>query len=106
MAYEILSDKTRKTRKALLAASLIGICISHIDVNISKVTVFGTEFKFGNFEAIPIILGLIILFYLINFYAYGALDLRNFQKMYSREAVDTIIKDENNEPKRSRKTNE
>ena len=71
MALETLSDSTRKVRKGLLASSLIGYAISRIGVSISKVSVFGTEIKIGNFEAIPFVLGMIIIYYLITFISYS-----------------------------------
>ncbi len=71
MALETLSENTRKIRRSLLAASLIGYSISKIDVRISKVTVFGTEFKIGDFQAIPFVLGLItFIFYALSEYAH------------------------------------
>ncbi len=70
MALETISESTRKVRKSLLAASLVGLSISMIDVSISKITIFGTEFKIGNFQAIPFVLGVIVLYFLITFIFY------------------------------------
>ena len=80
-ALKIISEPTRKIRKSLLIFSLIGYSISKIDVTISRVTVLGTEFRIGNFDAIPFVLGMIILFFLTTFFFYS------IQDYYSQSAV-------------------
>lgn len=71
MAQETISENTRKVRRSLLAASLIGVVISFIDVSITKVSLFGTEFSIGKFETIPVVLTAIILYFLVTFASYA-----------------------------------
>ena len=90
MALETLSENTRKIRRSLLAAGLVGYLISKIDVSIPKVTIFGTEFKIGNFQAIPFVLGLIVLYYLITFSFYALSEYAQLYREGKKEFLSTL----------------
>jgi hypothetical protein len=94
MALETLSEETRKVRRSLLAASLIGYAISEIDVTITKFTVFGTEFKFGNFDAIPFVLGFIILYFFITFIIFALSEYAFLFRGERREYIRKIMNSE------------
>ncbi len=83
---EFLSENTRKNRKSLLLVCLIGIIISSINLKITKISLLGTEFLIENFDAIPVILGLVILYFLIAFISYGLFEYsrayRNLREEY------------------------
>jgi hypothetical protein len=94
MALETLSEDVRKVRRSLLAASLIGYAISKIDVTITKATVFGTEFKFGNFDAIPFVLALIILYFFIAFIIFALSEYASLYRGERREYIRRIMNSE------------
>jgi hypothetical protein len=82
-----LSEITRKVRKSLLVFSLIGYAVSKIDISISKVSVVGTEFLIGNFDAIPFVLGMIILYFLLSFLTYSWAEFREVRIVRLREKL-------------------
>ena len=90
MTLGTLSENTKRIRRSLLTASLVGCVITMIDVSISKVTVFGTEFKIGNYQAIPIVLGLIISYYLITFSIYALSEYEHMYRKGKKEYLTTL----------------
>jgi hypothetical protein len=67
METDDLSENSRKLRKSMLAFSMVGLVLAYVQPVINKVTVLGTEFIITNFGALPTILGLIILYFLVSF---------------------------------------
>ena len=59
-----LSESTRKVRMGLLTACLIGFSISKVGFVVTKVSILGSELALTRIEAIPFILGVVVLYYL------------------------------------------
>ena len=69
-----LSDVTRKERKALLAASLIGLFIAKTGLLPTEVSALGVKFNFSDQKAILGVLALITAYFLVGFALYAASD--------------------------------
>lgn len=81
MSITYLSENTRKIRRSLLLVSLIGYAISKLGLALTEVQVFGSKFEFQNYTAIPFVLILVILYFLITFVVYaGSEQSRGFLK--------------------------
>ena len=90
MAVEKLSPETRKVRKSLMAVCLIGFALAKVQLTFEKFTILGSVFIVQNYQAIPLIIGLIILYYLVTFLFY-ALDEYQQEFLESRkEYLKTI----------------
>ena len=89
-----LSEETRKTRKGLLVVCLIAFSISKIGLTVKKVNVFGSELIISNFESIPLVLGLMVLYYLFTFLSYGLDEYSAAYRKLHRENVERIKTDE------------
>ncbi len=66
-----LSDNTRKIRRGLMIACMIGFTMAKVGLIIKKISIFGTELAITNFEVIPFVIGLAVLYYLLTFISYG-----------------------------------
>jgi hypothetical protein len=69
-----LSDVTRKERKALLAASLIGLFIAKTGLLPTEVSALGVKFDFSDQKAILGVLALVTAYFLVGFALYAASD--------------------------------
>ncbi|MEC4686191.1 MAG: hypothetical protein VST71_10725 [Nitrospirota bacterium] len=87
----ILSNHTRKVRKSLLIASVIGYSISKIGLTIKKVSLFGSEFSITNHEAIPFILIIITTYLLITFISYSLSDYSSHYRKGKRDYIEQIV---------------
>lgn len=74
MESEPLTGFTRKLRKSLLIASFIGFAISYAGLSVSEVSLLGSKLAITNFEIIPFVLGIIVLYFLANFIFFGFYD--------------------------------
>ncbi len=89
MESDLLSESTRKTRKSMLTFALIGILISRIQVTIGEVSVLGTKFIVKDFGAIPVILALVVLYFLLSF---GFNGLNDFSIAHRKRREDLVDK--------------
>ena len=66
-----LSDNTRKIRKGLLIVCLVSFSISKVGLIVKKISIMGSELAITNFESIPLILGLMVFYFLLTFICYS-----------------------------------
>ena len=92
MESDFLSASTKKTRRSLLAASVTGILISYVGISISKVSVMGTQFIIKDFASIPVILGLVVLYFLVVFIFNGLQEYRTLLGKARSEYFDRLEK--------------
>ncbi|MGN2670306.1 hypothetical protein [Aliivibrio fischeri] len=67
---EPLTETTRKTRRNLLASSVIGIVIVKVGLVPKKISAFGIEFSQANQESLLQLISAVIIFYIITFLVY------------------------------------
>jgi|SRR3989339_1965451 len=82
-----LSDETKKIRKSLLLFCAIGFSLSQIGLSIGKISLFGSVLYASNIAAIPIVLGLIVLYYLVSFIVVG---LHEYSNSYRKSREEYI----------------
>ncbi|HHF3262362.1 hypothetical protein NB501_07960 [Vibrio alginolyticus] len=76
---EPLNETTRKARRNLLAASVLGIVTAKVGLVPTKVSAFGVEFSSSNIEALMTLLALSITYFLITFIVYIISELQGWQ---------------------------
>ncbi|MCV3263256.1 hypothetical protein OGZ01_11305 [Vibrio harveyi] len=85
---EPLNETTRKARRNLLAASVLGIVTSKVGLVPTKISAFGVEFSSSNLEALMTLLALSIGYFLITFVVYITSELQGWQLLItSKRAV-------------------
>ncbi len=82
-----LSDNTRKIRRWLLLVCLIGYSISKLDLTLTEIHVFGSKFEMLNYTAIPFVLIIVILYFLITYAFYS---LSEYSHGHWTEAADVV----------------
>ena len=90
MENGILSDHTRRVRKSLLISSVIGFSISKIGLTVNKVSLLGSEFSIINYKAIPFIISLIIVYFLITFISYALSEYASHHRKGVHDYIDQI----------------
>ncbi len=94
----ILSDETRKIRKGLLVVCLIGFSISKVGLVVKKISILGSELAITRFEAIPLILGLMVLYYLLTFICYGLDEYSSGHRKMHEEYLEKLESGKNYSP--------
>ncbi|MBM9606244.1 hypothetical protein [Desulfopila inferna] len=85
---EPLNETTRRTRRNLLAAAVIGIVITKVGLVPSKISAFGIKFTQANQKSLLVLLSLIIIYFLIIFIVYVSSELVAWQIAFrSKELV-------------------
>jgi len=74
MARYTISEYTRKIRKSLLAATLVGFAIAKIGVVVEEVSIFATKVSLQNYNAITWVIFAIVLYFLVTFVFYALSD--------------------------------
>lgn len=77
---ELLSPLTRKVRNRLLTSNFVGFVLGILGLQINKISILGSEFGVTRNEMIPIVLVVLILYYLITFIVYGLDDFFKLDK--------------------------
>jgi len=107
METDFLTEPTRKLRKSLLVASLIGFAISYAGLRVSEVSLLGSKLSITKFEVIPLVLGIVVSYFLVTFLIFGLYEYsQSYRKLrngylerlakgteYSRLNTDKALKD-------------
>lgn len=89
MESEFLTEPTRKLRKSLLVASLIGFAISYAGLRVSEVSLLGSKLSITRFEVIPFVLGIVVSYFLVTFIIFG---FHDYAQSYRKKRIDIIEK--------------
>lgn len=92
METDFLTESTRKLRKSLLVASLIGFAISYAGLRVAKVSLLGSELSITRFEVIPFVLGIIVLYFLVTFIIFGLYDYSQSHRKLRNDYLEAISK--------------
>ncbi|HDM8137811.1 TPA: hypothetical protein P0E12_002044 [Vibrio harveyi] len=84
---EPLNETTRKARRNLLAASVLGIVTSKVGLVPTKISAFGVEFSSSNLEALMTLLALSIGYFLITFVVYITSELQGWQLLITSKQL-------------------
>jgi len=84
---EPLNETTRKVRRNLMAASVIGVVITKVGLVPSKISAFGVEFTSANQQALMMLLTIAILYFAINFMIYFFSELSAWQIAISSKEI-------------------
>lgn len=87
---EPLNDTSRKVRRNLLAASVIGVFIAKVGLIPSKFAVFGIEFSEANQDALLILLIFVIAYFAITFLVYVSSELVAWQMIFRSEEMERL----------------
>jgi len=77
-----------------LIASLIGFAISYAGLRVSEVSLLGSKLAITKFEVIPILLGIIVLYFLVTFIIFGFYDYAQSNRKIRIDYLDRISKGE------------
>lgn len=82
-----LSEVTRRSRRNLLASSLVGLLFTIAELKPNEINLFGISSQEINLPRVLIVLGLVILYFTVNFiiYAYSDYQVRSI-KIYRRKS--------------------
>lgn len=87
MESEFLTEPTRKLRKSLLIASLIGFAISYAGLRVSEISLLGSKLSITKFEVIPFVLGIVVSYFLVTFIIFG---LYEYSQSYRKQRIDIL----------------
>lgn len=85
MESEFFTERTRKLRKSLLVASLIGFAISYAGLRVSEISLLGSKLSITRFEVIPFVLGIVVSYFLVTFIIFGFYD---YAQSYRKKRID------------------
>lgn len=87
---EPLNETSRKVRRNLLAASVIGVFIAKVGLIPSKFSVLGIEFSEANQEALLTLLIFVIAYFVITFLVYVSSELVAWQMIFRSEEMERL----------------
>ncbi|EKA7394217.1 TPA: hypothetical protein ACN36B_004535 [Vibrio parahaemolyticus] len=87
---EPLNETTRKARRNLLAASVLGIVTAKVGLVPTKVSAFGVEFSSSNIEALMTLLALSITYFLVTFIVYIVSELQGWQLLIASKELSEL----------------
>jgi len=87
---EPLNETTRKARRNLLAASVIGLVITRVGLVPEKISAFGIEFTSANQEALTALLVAAILYFLVSFSVYVFSELTAWQVVLASRQLESL----------------
>jgi len=87
MESEFFTERTRKLRKSLLIASLIGFAISYAGLRVSEISLLGSKLSITRFEVIPFVLGIVVSYFLVTFIIFG---LYEYSQSYGKMRMDIL----------------
>ena len=90
---EPLNETTRKSRRNLLAASILGIVTAKVGLLPTKISAFGVEFSTSNLEALMTLLCLAIVYFLVTFIVYIVSELQGWQLLISSKQLEQLKKE-------------
>jgi len=96
---EPLNETTRRARRNLLAASVIGVIIAKVGLVPSKISAFGIDFTEANQQSLISLLALVIAYFGVTFVVYLYSELIAWQLVFRSEELKRLK--EESERKRS-----
>lgn len=85
---EPLNETTRKSRRNLLAVSVLGIVTAKVGLVPTKISAFGVEFSSSNLEALMTLLALSIAYFLVTFAVYIVSELQAWQLLITSKQLE------------------
>ena len=85
---EPLNETTRKVRRNLMAASVIGVVLTKVGLVPSKITAFGVEFTSANQQALMTLLAAAIGYFAISFLVYVYSELTAWQIVLTSKELE------------------
>ena len=85
-----LSEVTRKERKMLLGASILGVALVKTGLVPTKISALGVEFEKANQQALLGIVALVALYFLAAFVIYAAADFLAWRRAIRSYLVDRV----------------
>ena len=79
-----LSEVTRKERRFLLGASVIGLFVSSSGIVPTKIAALGIELSATDQKSFLVLLSLVIVYFLVAFLIYGFADFLTWRKEYQK----------------------
>lgn len=93
---EPLTETTRKTRRNLLAAAVIGIVIVQVGLVPQKISAFGIEFSEANQQSLLQLVSAAIIFYAITFIVYVLSELTAWNIALKSEEFEFMMNQKEN----------
>ncbi|MEH0374017.1 hypothetical protein [Vibrio mimicus] len=87
---EPLNETTRKSRRNLLAVSVLGVVTAKVGLVPTKISAFGVEFSSSNLEALMTLLALAIAYFLITFVVYIVSELQAWQLLITSKQLEEL----------------
>ena len=87
---EPLNETTRKARRNLMGAALIGIVITKVGLVPEKISAFGVEFTSANQHALLMLLIAAILYFALGFIVYAYSELTAWQIIFTSKEIEAL----------------
>ncbi|KPZ60350.1 hypothetical protein [Pseudoalteromonas sp. P1-7a] len=87
---EPLNETTRKVRRNLMAASVIGVVITKVGLVPTKISAFGVEFTSSNQQALMLLLAAAIAYFAISFLVYVYSELTAWQIVITSKEIEEL----------------
>jgi hypothetical protein len=87
---EPLNETTRKVRRNLMAASVIGVVLTKVGLIPTKVSAFGVEFSSSNQNALMLLLASAIGYFAISFVVYVYSELTAWQLVFTSREMEEM----------------
>ncbi|WP_155522576.1 hypothetical protein [Salinivibrio sp. HTSP] len=87
---EPLNETTRKVRRNLMAASVVGIVLTKVGLVPTKISAFGVEFSSSNQQALMLLLASAICYFMVSFIVYVYSELTAWQLVFTSKEMEDI----------------
>ncbi|NWO06545.1 MAG: hypothetical protein HLX50_12925 [Alteromonadaceae bacterium] len=87
---EPLVETTRKVRRNLMTASVIGVVLTKVGLVPSKISAFGVEFTSSNQRALMIVLAAAIAYFAVSFMVYVYSELTAWKIVIASKEIEEI----------------
>lgn len=87
---EPLNETTRKARRNLMGAALLGVVITKVGLVPEKISAFGVEFTSANQHALLILLIAAILYFAFSFVVYVYSELTAWQIVFTSKEIEAL----------------
>ncbi|QIR07674.1 hypothetical protein [Salinivibrio costicola] len=87
---EPLNETTRKVRRNLMAASVVGIVLTKVGLVPTKISAFGVEFSSSNQQALMLLLASAICYFTVSFIVYVYSELTAWRLVFTSKEMEDI----------------
>lgn len=94
VAYDPLSEVTRRERKALLGVAVVGIALAEVPLVPTKLSALGLEFSTMNQRAFLALYAVVVTYFLIGFFVYAFTDYVAWKKSQAIHYREYLRQDE------------